>query len=79
VFTNIEELRKIKEYYARIVAKETKLLEELLAIPGKPKEYVPPRILNDSIDLNEQSAGAIFRQVIGVILAHTGFDGILSC
>jgi hypothetical protein len=76
VLTNINELRKIKEFYARIVAKETKFLEELLGIPDRPKEYVPPRLLFDSIDLNEQSAGAIFRQAIGVALAHTGFDGI---
>jgi hypothetical protein len=61
------------------VAKETKFLEELLGIPGTPKEYVPPRILYDSVELNEQSAGAVFRQNIGVILAHSGFDGLSLC
>lgn len=72
---NIAELRQIKEYYARIVAKETKFLEELLQLPPTPVMYMPAQPIDAPLVLNEESAAALFRQNIALLLAHTGFDG----
>lgn len=66
----------IKEYYARIVAKETKFPEELLGIVEKPKNYIAPVSFGGSLDLNDESSGSILCRAVAVILAHTGFDGI---
>ncbi|KAL3900095.1 MAG: hypothetical protein SGCHY_001569 [Lobulomycetales sp.] len=75
MFQNISELKLIKEYYARIVAKETKFPEELLGIVEKPKNYIAPVSFGGSLDLNDESSGSILCRAVAVILAHTGFDG----
>lgn len=46
-----------------------------MGIQSKPVLYQPAKILRGSVDMNEHSSSLVLRQVIGLLLAHSGFDG----
>ncbi|KAJ3390328.1 Transcriptional activator spt7 [Lobulomyces angularis] len=81
IMSNLHHLRKVKEYNARISARETNFHESWLGIPAEPEIYKPDyqKFRPERPDLNDNSAGEIFSQNLSVLVSHVGFDAISEC